>query len=114
MQPSLQAPASVNVTLALPSSPLCSSRWRAALPRGLALHQSTAGQFRYTGDPFSNTVNSGTRIGPTCMLRSGQKASSLKLLVPATAASSHCLRRDLFKLIQIMGRIRRTACQHWY
>ena len=49
MQPSLPAPASVNVTLALPSSPLCSSRWRAALPRGLALHQSTAGQFRYTG-----------------------------------------------------------------
>ena len=49
MRPGLQTPASVNVTLALPSSLLCSSRWQAALPRGLALHQSTAGQFRYTG-----------------------------------------------------------------
>jgi hypothetical protein len=49
MQPRLQVPASVNVTLALPSSALCSSRWQAALPRGLALRQSTAGQFRYTG-----------------------------------------------------------------
>ena len=49
MQLSLQAPASVNVTLALPSSPLCSSRWRAALPIGLALHQSTAGQICYEG-----------------------------------------------------------------
>jgi hypothetical protein len=37
MQPSLQAPASVNATLALPSLPLCSSRLRTALPSGLAL-----------------------------------------------------------------------------
>ena len=35
MRPSLQTSASVNVTLALPSS-ACSSKWRAALPRGLA------------------------------------------------------------------------------
>lgn len=44
MQPSLEAPASVNVTLALPSSPLCSSRWRAALPVGL----------RYIKAPLAN------------------------------------------------------------
>ena len=45
MQPRLQAPVSVNATLELPSSLLCSSGWRAALPSGLALRQSTAGQF---------------------------------------------------------------------
>jgi hypothetical protein len=51
MQPSLEAPARLNVSLALPSSPLCSSRWWAAWPRGLALHQSTAAQFRYEVRP---------------------------------------------------------------
>ena len=40
MQLRLQAPGSVKATLALPGSLLCSSRWRAALPSGLALYQS--------------------------------------------------------------------------
>ena len=65
MQPRLQAPVSVNATLELPSSLLCSSGWRAALPSGLALRQSTAGQFAIRAGVIGRSACGGVRAERT-------------------------------------------------